>query len=257
MADEAIVILTQTYFNRERQFIAGDGENSITSKHGSCEAGGPYSVSEGYNCKTGGDYSYNTLTADDTSTNNGSFAHAEGNSNIARGPGSHAEGKKNYASEVASHAEGYNNLARGVGAHIEGGSGLASGTYTHVEGYHCTGSTKYSHTEGEYSLSYNQGEHAEGRYNISISGTTQHTVGIGTGTNARKNAHTITNDGKHYIPGIGTYTGTETTLPANQDLATIVNSKATITGGQNINIISQSAYNALTTKDANTLYVII
>ena len=35
----------------------------------------------------------------------------------------------------------------------------------------------------------------------------------------------ITTDGKHYIPGVGSYVGTEETLPANQDLATVLSNK--------------------------------
>ena len=85
-----------------------------------------------------------------------------------------------------------------------------------------------SHIEGVTVNAINKGEHSEGKYNISISGVTQHTVGIGTADDARKNAHLITNDGKHYIPGIGTYVGTETTLPENQDLATVFNTKTAV-----------------------------
>ena len=131
---------------------------------------------------------------------------------------------------------------------VEGGSGTATGSYSHAEGYSTTAEAWSSHSEGERTKVYSTGlyahaegvltearntaEHAEGWANVSISGVTQHTVGIGTVNSdnsiTRKNAHTITTDGKHYIPGVGTYQGTETTLPSGQDLASIIDGKANI-----------------------------
>lgn len=88
-----------------------------------------------------------------------------------------------------------------------------------------TASGAYSHAEGNGTMSSNDSEHAEGKYNVSISSSTIHTVGIGT-SSERKNAHTITNDGKHYIPGIGGYQGTESSLTGKEDLAMVINSKS-------------------------------
>lgn len=106
-------------------------------------------------------------------------------------------------------------------------SSSASGTRATAEGADSAASGDFSHVEGRGTSAANEAEHAEGKYNVNISGVTQHTVGIGT-SSVHKNAHAITVDGKHYIPGIGTYQGTETTLPSGQDLATIVNAKAPI-----------------------------
>lgn len=110
------------------------------------------------------------------------------------------------------------------GAKINIIKGVALGSKSATFGDKSTAIGDASFAEGLNTKATNDGEHAEGKYNISIQNVTQHTVGIGT-SSTRKNAHTITRDGKHYIPGIGTYQGTETTLPSGQDLATIVNNK--------------------------------
>ena len=149
---------------------------------------------------------------------------------VAYAENSHVEGWKNIAGNNNAHAEGWLTKALGHTSHAEGRGGTANANYSHAEGRDTTASGEASHAEGYVTTTSNQGEHAEGKYNISISGSTIHTVGIGTGASAKKNAHAITTDGKHYIPGIGTYTGTETTLPSGQDLATIVNSKTSNTG---------------------------
>ena len=169
----------------------------------------------------------------------GDCAHAEGYNNTASGDCAHAEGSTNTASEVQAHAEGYNTQAVGSRSHSEGENTVAQGSNSHAEGKGSTAKGSNSHAEGEDTYTNGsdshaegwgtrtnyKGEHAEGRYNLSISGVTLHTVGCGT-SSTRKNAHAITIDGKHYIPGIGTYQGTESILPANQDLATIISGKA-------------------------------
>lgn len=65
----------------------------------------------------------------------------------------------------------------------------------------------YSHAEGVYTITSNLAEHSEGKYNKSNSNTL-HSVGIGISDELRKNAHEITNTGRHYIYGIGDYDGT-------------------------------------------------
>jgi hypothetical protein len=151
--------------------------------------------------------------------------HAEGDSTTASGEAAHSEGYITTASGNQSHAEGYHTQATANQSHAEGKYTKATSENAHAEGNNTTANGNASHTEGFYTVANNNVEHAEGQYNVSISNVTCHTVGIGN-SSQRKNAHTITTDGKHYIPGIGTYVGTETTLPSGQDLATIVNSKA-------------------------------
>ena len=135
------------------------------------------------------------------------------------------DGSGSVASGQNSVAVGTNTRASGKGSHSEGNNTEASGESSHAEGDHTNATGGKSHAEGRYTEALNTGEHAEGHYNVSISAKTRHTVGIGTANNARKNAHTITNDGKHYIPGIGGYEGTENTAAAlaeRQDLASVI-----------------------------------
>ena len=201
-----------------------------------CVANGKSSYAEGYNTETGGDATSNTKTIGGA-TSSGSYAHAEGNATIAKGRNSHAEGLQTFAAGASSHAEGVTTTA--------------SGLYSHAEGYHTTSSGSSSHAEGYYTQTNNQGEHAEGKYNKSTSSTTLHSVGIGTSDSARKNAHEITTDGKHYILGVGGYDGTNVTTSGVQDLATVINSGASgnylpLTGGTltgNLTIQSGSRIN--------------
>lgn len=169
--------------------------NYAVSAGDSCIARGQSAYAEGYNTETGGEATSNTK-AMGTSMDDGSYAHAEGNATIAEGRSSHAEGTKTLAVSVSSHAEGDNTFAYGA----------------------------ISHAEGYYTQTRNTSEHAEGKYNKSTSGTTLHSVGIGTSNSARKNAHEITTDGKHYILGVGGYDGTNVTASGVQDLATVINS---------------------------------
>ena len=163
-----------------------------------CVANGKSSYAEGYNTETGGDATSNTKSIGDA-TLRGSYAHAEGNATIAQGRNSHAEGLQTFAAGASSHAEGDSTFAYGAA----------------------------SHAEGYYTRTRNTNEHAEGKYNKSTSGTTLHSVGIGTSNSARKNAHEITTDGKHYILGVGGYDGTNVTTSGVQDLATVINTSLT------------------------------
>ena len=144
------------------------------------------------------------------------MAHAEGNSTIAQGNSSHSEGVLTFASGIGSHAEGYGTTASGLYSHSEGNGTKASGNYSHAEGEGTTASTYYTHSEGYHTTASNESEHAEGRYNVThsattthgYSGNTQHSVGIGTSDNDRKNAFEIMQNGDVHIIGIGGYDGT-------------------------------------------------
>lgn len=134
----------------------------------------------------------------------GKFSHTEGRDNKA-GYAAHAEGAQNMASGTRSHAEGYDNTAKGNGSHVEGQHNIANGQASHAEGY--------------YTETTNVAEHAEGKYNTSHKGTI-HSVGIGTSEEGRKNAHEITDSGKHYILDIGGYDGTNPS--ESSDLAKVI-----------------------------------
>lgn len=135
-----------------------------------------------------------------------------GSSSVMPGSG------ENSAQQSGSGAE-----ASGEGAFAEG-DGVASGDYSHAEGAGTIALGVQSHAEGNFTQATGNYEHAEGTFNVTLSNSI-HTVGVGTSLTSRKNGHVITTDGKHYIPGVGSYVGTEETLPANQDLATVLSNK--------------------------------
>lgn len=191
------------------------------------------------------------VSNENTTSTEGLFTHAEGNSTLARGSASHAEGAATQALGRASHAEGRHSVANGNYSHAEGfdtfagdngGNLLPSitnttkGYFTHAEGHNTLAEGNSSHAEGKMTVAIgiashtegfctetnNEAEHAEGKFNVSNSGSTIHSVGIGTSDTDRKNAHEITNDGKHYIIGIGDYDGTNPT--STNDLVTYIKS---------------------------------
>ena len=124
------------------------------------------------------------------------------------------------ASGSQSVAEGNASVASGNNSHAEGRS-TASGGFAHAEGDGCEASNTYSHAEGRGTKTAYSSAHVEGKFNVGITNTI-HEVGIGTADGSRKNAHTIGSDGKHYIPGVGGYVGTETSLAGKKDLATVI-----------------------------------
>ena len=142
------------------------------------------------------------------------FANNENITDLEHGPFSHAEGYVTRSRGNASHAEGVGTDATGIAAHAEGQNGDAIGHASHVEGFDTIAQGDYSHAEGIGNIGYSN---------------TIHEVGIGVyddGT-SRKNAHTITKEGLHYIPGVGGYTGVEN-LEDVEDLATVLSSKLSI-----------------------------
>lgn len=99
----------------------------------------------------------------------------------------------------------------------------ARGFFSHAEGDNTRSMGFASHAEGSNTIAQNEYSHAEGIYNVEDFDAI-HSVGIGT-ESVRKDAHRITYDGKHYIPGIGGFDGTKATenLSNEKDLATVIN----------------------------------
>lgn len=211
--------------------VSVSNKNTASGKYSHAEGGMVISVA-------------GTLVYANTASGQGS--HAEGGHTIASSLCSHAEGGMTTASGQASHAEGTRTTASGNSSHAEGQNITASGDYTHAEGMSTTASSKASHAEGYETtarkrddvsdnqiianhaeglgtIAQNQGEHAEGQYNVShtaesrftYSGCTQHSVGIGTGSSARKNALEIMQNGDVYVLGIGNYAGSDITASGN------------------------------------------
>ena len=137
-------------------------------------------------------------------------AHAEGLQTHAYGQYSHTEGRETEAG-YAAHAEGLTTYAKGYASHAEGVSTQALASQSHSEGEGSIANGQRSHVEGYYTIANNQAEHAEGKFNQSNKDKTIHSIGIGTSNTNRKNAHEITNDGKHYIINIAGYDGTNPT----------------------------------------------
>ena len=125
---------------------------------------------------------------------------------IASGERSHAEGLGAIADSPGSHAEGYRTGAYAYYSHAEGCMSNAYGYSSHSEGY-CTESGVAGDSQ------YDLGSHAEGKYNrLNLLDTqgefSQHTVGIGTSNDDRKNAFEISNFGNVWVYVVSGYDGT-------------------------------------------------
>ena len=132
-----------------------------------------------------------------------------------------------------SHAEGFSTSARGFASHAEGMFSVARGDYSHAEGQNTFAGADYSHAEGQNIDVRSESAHGEGRYNASVPDAI-HMVGIGESHTARKNAHTIKKNGKHYILGVGGYVGTEMSdaqFARIKDLATVISELESAGGG--------------------------
>ena len=168
----------------------------------------------------------------------GSYSHAEGYKTIASGKNSHAEGNQTTASGKNSHAEGSQTTASGENSHTEGYKNTASGAGSHVEGGQNEAIGYQSHVEGLRNKAFTANEHAEGMCNKSYDSTDVtvrviHSVGIGSSTNDRKNAHEIKVNGDHYVYGLGNFNGANSADA--QTLQEVINSKQeTITAGTGI-----------------------
>lgn len=201
--------------------IFNDYENNTAS--------GSLSHAEGFDCHAIGEQSH---AEGNSNISNGHCSHTEGVGNETNGENSHAEGSYNYTSGYNSHAEGRNNTADGHNSHVEGLDNEVTGESSHVEGDGNICDAKCSHVEGTRNTARGNSSHVEGTSNISTidnqhvegqyskESNSIHIVGIGTSGTSRKNAHEITLEGKHYIPNIGGYDGTN--KDSATDLATVI-----------------------------------
>lgn len=205
------------------------GERSHAEGH-STKASGNSSHAEGFATKAIG---INSHAEGDYSEARGLSSHAEGSS-VARGKESHAEGGvDSVALGDYSHAEGRSTQANGEASHAEGDGSVAASYRCHAEGDRTQANAADSHAEGMLTIANCKGGHAEGRFNTGQNNSI-HEVGIGTGRE-RKDGHRITADGKHYIPGVGNFTGVETTQQIAsggiKDLATVISELESAGGG--------------------------
>jgi len=172
--------------------------------------------------------------------------------NTASAQYSHAEGYQTKATAQNAHAEGETTTASGYASHAEGIVTTASGIYSHSQGYSSVAQGEASHAGGYFVVANNRGEFASGTYNISTSGTdtskaTLFSVGNGTSSSAKHNAFEIKRNGDIYLNDGSKLQDTITATAAN----------TTALGGLKLVKLSQAEYNALATKDNNTLYVIV
>lgn len=149
------------------------------------------------------------------------------------GTNSTAEGRDTIASGYGSHAEGVRAIASGYGSHAEGGSTAASGDYSHAEGRNITASGNH--------------QHVQGRFNI-LDTINAHIVGNGNSDSSRSNAHTLDWSGNAWYQGNIKTGGTSYNDAPN----------TVITSGSVVKVWTgtQTDYEAITTKDPATLYLI-
>lgn len=197
-------------------------------------ATGQYSHAEGASTQATGSGAH---TEGSGAQATGDYAHAEGSGTTASGTGSHSEGGGTRAIGLNAHAEGAGTTAEGQSAHAEGGGCSAIGNYSHAEGCGTYAHFAYSHTEGESTLAESTHQHVQGKYNSAdANGVYAFIIGNGTAYNARHNAFAIDWNGNIYVNGSATGVNVET-------LSSILTP------------ISESAYEALTTKDKPLYFI--
>ena len=179
------------------------------------------------------------------------------NSNTATAAGATSFGYMCKATSQYTFANGNNTKAKGYYSHSEGETTIANGWASHSDGQYTNANGKASHAEGSYVNADNDYESSQGRYNVSNkadttwgnSGNTLFSVGNGTDNNARHNAFEIRQNGDIYCSD-----GTNDVKL--QDTITATTANTTALGGLSLVKLTQAEYDALATKDSNTLYVI-
>ena len=169
-----------------------------------------------------------------------------GKYNVSLGYQTQATGSK------GATALGYQTVASGQYSHAEGYYTQATGNYSHAEGSGTEAQGNYSHAEGIDTEASNTSEHASGQFNISNkasttfgdAGNTLFSVGNGKNDQNRHNAFEIRQNGDIYIADSSN--GTPYKL---QDKMDKIPSVKFWTG-------TQAEYDAIETKDDNTVYFV-
>ena len=154
--------------------------------------------------------------------------------------------------------QGYSSVIIGDSRNtVQGDSNVAVGYKNSINAKSGSYIPAYCFVGGEYNNVINTDEAAFGKYNNSVqntsvggaSGTTLFSVGNGTGNNARHNAFEIRQNGDIYCSD-----GTNDVKL--QDTITATAANTTALGGLKLVKLTQQEYDALTTKDSNTLYIV-
>lgn len=188
-------------------------------------------------------------------TSSGINSFAGGDNAIASGNWSFAFGRGKATNNYAFAANGNSKATRDYSAAFN--TSEANNTYA----FSCGTSKASGHTSfasGWDNKSLNNYESSFGYYNVSNkangtwgdSGNTLFSVGNGTADNARHNAFEIRQNGDIYCSD-----GTNDVKL--QDTITATAANTTALGGLKLVKLTQSEYDALSTKDSNTLYVIV
>ena len=199
---------------------------------------------------------YSTMLGQPTSTSD-----ASGTKTITGGQWSKAFSEGGVSIGQMNESRGQWAWAIGNITRTNGKAAFACGDYTSSdanyafsEGTNTTANTQASHAAGSYTSTKNRSEFSIGEYNNSVSasttfghsGNTLFSVGDGTSNSARHNAFEIRQNGDIYLNDGSKLQDTVSATAAN----------TTALGGLSIVKMTQSEYDALATKDSNTLYVI-
>lgn len=162
------------------------------------QSSGDYMV-RGTDYVTAGKKSGTTLGAKSTAegfgtTASGDVSHAEGSGTQATKTYAHSEGVNTIASGSGSHAEGANTTASGDNSHSEGASNTASGLNSHVGGQGSSAIGTASFVHGTALTATNDSSAMFGKYNEDKSDSIFE-IGVGSSSDAKKNALTVSNSG--------------------------------------------------------------
>ena len=160
------------------------------------------------------------------------------------------------ASGQGAIAHGQGTIASGGFSHSEGKETTASGSHSHAEGSNCRANGEYSHAEGYNVYAPNNYEHSQGLYNISSTGSTdadKTLFSVGNGNyKGCHNAFDIRQNGDLYFADTD-----NTTYPnRNQKPMVRLQDMYGALGGLKLVSLTQAQYDALSTKDASTIYFI-
>ena len=146
-----------------------------------------------------------------------------------------------------STAEGYMTEASGPFSHAEGQLTEASGPLSHAEGQLTLALSDCSHAEGYATTAKGANQHVQGKYNIEDT-TSAHIVGNGSNSSNKSNAYTLDWSGNAWYQGNIKTGGTSYNDAPN----------TVITSGSVVKVWTgtQTDYEAITTKDPATLYLI-
>lgn len=136
-----------------------------------------------------------------------------------------------------------------AGSLVHGIGSTSSGIYSNVFGHNCFSNGHYSFLAGGHLKNYTEYGAAFGKYNDTTN-SPLFSVGNGTADNARHNAFEIRQNGDIYCSD-----GTNDVKL--QDTITATAANTTALGGLSLVKLTQAQYDALATKDSNTLYVIV